>query len=455
MAMFRRRRLQAMIDGLGAELAGSKAVDIIKRVESKDIDQALPAEMELAVIWALYELGEAEIEPFWFGASSLPDAYSERLIPGHACVVEIAALSDAALPGLAGMRNASRKLSHEAGRIRRGAGSHLSYFFFERTDWVAGESLRRVLVPRNLQIGAATRSRLAAWLQQDLRDGQELRVQEGELDVVIKWNKRRQFRYNYRSSMPPEIRSLRDNYVFGALRRKAKQLKSEQFDGLRCVILGDVGSTALRRLEHIDPTHRAFSGGQIIAAFLRQPKPGIDVIAVLGADRGLHRWNSVRETIEWKLRVLCRPGLQIDLAGFDALLQHLPPPRVEGHLASQLHEQGAYAPSGRGRYLSSLITGGADKKMQIRFSSRLLLDVLAGRQAPERIIEAVSKDANVFKYRLDRGETFSLVSFEPRGPDEDDDWIVVEFGDDPAARELRLPSPSADLEEQQDQDAID
>ncbi len=454
MAMFRRRRLQAMIDGLGAELAGSKAVDIIRRIESKDIAQALPAEMELAVMWALYELGGTEIEPFWFGASSLPDAYSDRLIPGYACVVEIAALSDAALPGLAGMRNASRKLSHEAGRIKKGAGSHLSYFFFERTDWVAGEALRRVLVPRTLQIGAGTRSRLAAWLQQDLRDGHEIRVQEGELDVIIKWNERRQFGHNYRSSMPPEIRSLRENYVFGALRRKAEQLKSKEFSGLRCVILGDVGSTALRRLEHIDPTHRAFSGSQIIAAFLRQPKPGIDVIAVLSADRDLHRWNSVQETIEWKLRVLCRPGLQIDLAGFDALLQHLPPPRIEGHLASQLHEQGAYATNGRGRYLSSLVTGGANK-MQIRFSSRLLLDVLAGRQAPERIIEAVGKDANVFKYRLDRGETFSLVSFEPRGPDEDDDWIVVEFGDDPAARRLRRPSPSADFEEQQDQDSTD
>lgn len=429
-----------MIDGLGSELAGSKAVDIVKRLESKNIDQALPAEMELALMWALHELGGAEIEPLWFGASSLPDAYSEQLIPGHACVVEIAALSDAVLPGPAGMRNSSRKLSHEAGGIKRGAASHLSYFFFERTDWVAGELLRRVLAPGDLQVSEGIRSTLAAWIQQNPQDGQELRVQENELDVLIKWNERRQFRYNYRSSMPPEIRSLRDNYLFRALKRKAEQLKSEQFEGLRCVILGDVGSTALRRFEDIDPTNRAFSGGQIIAAFLGQPKPGIDVVAVLGADRSRHRWDSVQKTIEWKLRVLCRPGLQINLEGFDALLQHLPPPRIEGHLASQLHEQGAFAPSGRGRYLSSLITGGVNRKMQIRFSARLLLDVLAGRQAPERITEAVGKDANIFKHRLDRGETFSLVSFEPRAPDEDDDWIVVEFCDDPAARGLRVPS---------------
>ena len=429
-----------MIDELGEELAGSKAVDLIKRLESKDVEQALPAEIELVLVWALHGMGDAEVEPFWFDTSSLPDAYTERLIPGRPCVVEVAALSDAALPADVGMRNASRKLSHEAGSIRRGAGAQLSYFFFERTDWVARESLRRVTVPRELEVSPRMRASLENWLRNNPADGDQLRITEGELDVLVKWNELRQYRYNYRSSMPPEIRSLRDNYLFGVLRRKAKQLKSEQFDGLRCVILGDVGSTALRRLEHIDPTQRAYSGSQIIGGFLQQARPGVDIVAVLGALRGRHRWDSLEETVEWKLRVFCRPGVEIDLTGFNELLRRLPPPRIEGHLARQLHEQGFYAPSGKGRYLPSLTTSGKGRRMQIRFSARLLLDVLAGRQPPERITQAASRDVNIFKLRLERGETFSAVSFEAKGPDDDDDWIVVEFGDDPAARELRLPN---------------
>ena len=46
---------------------------------------------------------------------------------------------------------------------------------------------------------------------------------------------------------------------------------------------------------------------------------------------------------------------------------------------------------------------------------------------------------NVFKGHLDRGETIASIRLEAGSPDEDDDVIVVEFGDDPAARPLAAP----------------
>lgn len=440
--MFTRRRLQAMIDELAGELGTSKTLDIIKRLESKEIEQALPAQMELALIWAIASLGDGEIEPGWFGASSLPDAYSERLVPGRPCVVEIAALSDAALPGDVGMRTTSRKLSHEAGRIRKGAAAHLSYFFYEENNYVGGKSLRRVIVPRDFQLTPRLQSLLGHWVREQRADGDELRLQDVDLDVIVKWNDRPQSRYNYRSSMPPEIRSLDDNYLFGALRRKARQLRSELFEGLRCVILADVGSSALRDVRKVDYSNRVFNGAQIIDAFLRQDRPGLDVVAVLSANRSRPTFTVFDGPIEWDMTTIQRPGLDLDLTGFKALVHALPPPRIAGHLARQLHEQGAYAPSRRGRYVGSTISGGFNKKMQVKFSARVLLDVLAGREKPERITEIVgpTPGANFFKAKLDGGQTISTIRFESGGIDEDDDWIVLEFSDDPAARPLRQPN---------------
>ena len=75
MAIFARRRLQAMLDEISPRVENSKVRDLLSRIESKEIEQALPAEMELGIVWAIAQLGPAEIEPHWYGQSSLPDVF--------------------------------------------------------------------------------------------------------------------------------------------------------------------------------------------------------------------------------------------------------------------------------------------------------------------------------------------------------------------------------------------
>ena len=441
MAIFARRRLQSMLDDLVEDLDAQKARDFINRIESKEIEQALPAEMELGVVWAIAQLGPAEIEPYWYGTASLPDAFSEHLIPGQETIVEVAGLSDAALHGDEGMRNASRKISHEAGRIRRRAATCLSYYFFEENRRAGNESIRSVCVPRELLITPYIRGALNSWLKgQERSEGDKIRLKEDELDVVITWHERRQSQYNFQSSMPPEIRSLRDNYIYGALRRKAKQLRSPEFTGTRCVILADVGSTALRYVDRRDHMGRVFNGGDIISAFLRRANAGLDVVAVVTPNRARRRLDTLQETIEWKTVVYRRPGVEIDLKGFSALGRVLPAPHLEGYQARQLHEQGVFAPTRRGRYLGVKITWTKGQKTEIRLSARAFLDTLAGRETPQRLMRMLSSgENNIFKLHLDRGETISSIRLESGGPDEDDDWIVVEFRDDVAARPLSSP----------------
>jgi len=440
MAIFARRRLQTMLDELGPLMGQEQSRGLVRRMKSKEIEQALPAEMELGLTWAIAKLGPIEIEPEWYSEKRLPDLFSDYLFPGHETVIEITALSDAVLPADEGMRNASRKLSQEAGRIRRGAGRHLSYYFCEETVRIERDSIRRVCVPRGLVVSDVVRTQLRHWLKgQDRKDGDKLQLVEGMLKVVVTWHERPQSRYNFTTSMPPEIRHISDNYVFRALESKAKQLRNAHFMGIRCVILADVGSTALRRFDQTDHTARVYNGSQIADHYLgSKANPGIDVVVIVTPNRGSSGLTGYRDTIEWKIGLCCRPGFEIDTAEFARLAAILPPPRREGYQSRQLHEQSVFAPTAKGRYLSTNVSWRKGDKSEIKFSSRAFLDLLAGRITPEQAKRIFDSSAsNVVRAHLDRGETIADLRLEPGGSDDDDDHIVITFSDDPAARQLK------------------
>jgi len=92
------------------------------------VEQALPAEMELGLLWGLLKLGDVEVEPAWFALGSLPDAYSELLFAPRPAAIEIAAISDASLAQEDEMRRTASLLCEAANRIRRGEGHHLHFF---------------------------------------------------------------------------------------------------------------------------------------------------------------------------------------------------------------------------------------------------------------------------------------------------------------------------------------
>lgn len=440
MAIFARRRLQTMLNDLSPVMDEEQSRGLVRRIESKEIEQALPAEMELGLAWAVSKLGPVEIEPEWYSETRLPDLFSDNLIPGQEAIIEISALSDAVLPADEGMRKASRKLSQEAGKLRRGAGQHLSYYFYEETVWIEQRSVRRVCVPRNLVVSDAIRTQLRHWIRgQDRKDGDKLQLIEGMLKVVLTWHDRTQGRYNYTTSMPPEIRHISDNYIYRALEAKAKQLRNTHFKGIRCVILADVGSTALRRFDQPDYTNRVYNGSQIALHYLSsKADPGIDVVAIVTPNRRNAGPTGYGDTIEWKIGLFCRPGVKIDPSGFERLAGILPQARREGYQSRQLHEQSVFAPTAKGRYLSTSISWRKGDRSEIKFSARAFVDLLAGRITPEQAKRIFDSSAsNVVKAHLDRGETIADLRLEPGGPDSDDDHIVITFSDDPAARQLK------------------
>lgn len=82
MTILARRRIGSMLQELAPLLGAAKARDLVRRPNNRmDVDQALPAEMELLLLLAPRSFGEIEIEPEWWGDGQRPDAVSDDLVP--------------------------------------------------------------------------------------------------------------------------------------------------------------------------------------------------------------------------------------------------------------------------------------------------------------------------------------------------------------------------------------
>lgn len=80
---------------------------------------------------------------------------------------------------------------------------------------------------------------------------------------------------------------------------------------------------------------------------------------------------------------------------------------------------------------------------KIQISTRELLDLLSGKLDQNRFAEnhRAGGSDNIFKLYQTRGKVIKRAEVEHR-PDEDDDWIMFEFGDDdPAVSRFRVPEP--------------
>ena len=442
MPIFTRRRLQAMLDELESSLTEAKCTDLLRRLENKRVEQALPAEMELALLWGLLQLGDIEVEPEWFGTGRMPDAYSEMLFPAHPAVVEITAVSDASLSQEDEMRRTASHLCEAANRVRRSLGHHLHFQFGEESGHTMQGYVRRRKVDPEFTVSSDIAQQLAAWLKTTGDAAHApLRITRGKTDLVVTWHKLKQSRHsNFFSSMPAEAYSLIDNPLRSALKAKAEQLKSEDFSGVRCLLLADAGSKLLRHLNAGMRSPGAVSGRQIVESFLAQDGCGLDVVCVFSPHRDTNFMSFPRKPLTWSASAFVRPGVDVAMDGLTKLASVLPRPRFEGYQARSLQQQAAYAADARGWYVGTHIASGRIK-MIISISARAFLDLLAGRLTPEQFNHMIGMDgsrsrANLFKLCLERGEIISSIKIEPGGLDEDDDRLVVEFSKDPSASRL-------------------
>lgn len=446
MPHFTRRRLQAMLNDIVPLIDDQKARDLLARLEKDKVEQALPAEMELAILWALSRIGDLDIEPEWWGDNKRPDAYTEHLVAGEPAVVEIAAPNDNAISGEEAMDGVAVRIGEVASRLRKGLSDHLYYRFAEESGYDRGVYFRRRLAPVDYELSGEVRLQIEQWITSGAVDRSRLRLVEPGLDVEVEKTVHKQTRYhNTWSTMPPETHSVDDNPLYKLLMRKLAQLKAARHGTHRFIFLGDAGSTLLNRLGGIgdyDPTHRRVSGRQILSHFVEANARSVESVVVIAPVRKGSMMG--REKLQWQVSIFNRPGFEFDPGPLQTVVNQLPRPRFEGYQARSLFRQGAYKPTASGWWLGMNITGRIGGPMEVKISSRALIDLLAGRMTVDQFRRQIGESPNMknfFKHALDSGKTIQGMTFQSGGLDEDDDQLVFALADDPGASPLRLPSP--------------
>ncbi|MBY0305307.1 MAG: hypothetical protein K2W86_09195 [Sphingomonas sp.] len=451
MTILARRRLQLMLDQLAPVLAQGKGKDILSRLNHpKNVEQALPAEMELALLWAIHSLGDLEIEPEWWGDLKRPDAITDTLVPGRTVAIEIAATNDNAISGEEAMDTIALQISAAANGAQKGVGSFLYFTFREESGYLDGRYIRRRLAPKDFTLADSMSRKVQDWVLSGRSVRERLRLQGAGLDVEVQREAYRQTRYhNFHSSMPPETHSLDDNPLFDLLRRKKRQLKAATPGTLRIIFVADVGSTLLRRIGQVgerDWTNRRVSGSQIITHFMDTYRKDVDAVVAFSPFKELSSFGfnglSDRKPRRWNVTFYGSPALPEPPDGLQRVAEMLPEPHYEGYQARSLFRQGAFSTTGRGQYLGMTIksTTGLDD-LRVEFPARMLLDLLAGRITEEQFRRQLDRPGskNIFEHWLSSGMTISRAEMAPRDMDEDDDHIVLYFSDDPAVRPFKLP----------------
>lgn len=436
-----------MFNELVPLLGEHKANDLLQRLENKRVEQALPAEMELVLLWGLRQLGDIEVEPNWLGNGRLPDAYSKMLFPGQPTLIEIAAVSDAGLAQEDEMRRTASLLCEAANIARRGCGRHLHFQFGEESEWTSKGYVRRRKVDPEFAVTDDIAKQLAVWLEVPSGTTRvPFRIRTEKTELMVTWHDQKQSQHsNFFSSMPAEAYSLTDNPLHSILKDKAAQLNNEEFAGIRCLLLCDAGSRLLRDLTDGIKSHGAYSGAQIIEAFLAHRSCNLDVVCVFSPCRAGNVTAFPSRSLTWRTHTFLRRGIQVPEERLRDLASVLPAPRFEGSQARSLQRQAAYAVKSRGWYIGTNILSGKTK-MTVSISARALLDLLAGRINTEQFNYFTGMDSspnklNIFKLCLERGEVISNIKIESGGLDEDDDRLVVEFSKDPSASRLSRNMP--------------
>ena len=430
-----------MLDDLSVSAEVAKLRDICARIEDKRVKQALPAEMELGVLWALSKLGSIEIEPEWFG-NRRPDAYTECLFESTPCALEVTALSDARLSQEDDMRRIAAQLCEFANSVKKGHGKHLHFAFGEVRGYSAEGYVRKRRIDRDFVPNEVTKNALSDWLKLSDRSP-SLEINQRNTNFVVTWHGvQRHPHSSFSSSMPAEAYSLEDNPLFDVLTEKKGQLSIPEFAGLRCVLVADAGARLLRDLSPNRRSCGTVTGSEIIDHFLTASNGAIDAVIVLAPTRKSSALDSTIEHKFWCANLFVRPGLSLSRRGVDDLVGRLPSPRFEGYQARSLHQQAAFRHDARGWYLGTLIAS-TRTAMTIKISARALLDLLANRITTEQFQEftgLVDKPTrrNIFAHRLNQGDILSGLEIVPGGIDEDDDWLVVHLTRDPTASPLKV-----------------
>ena len=450
MIYFAFRQHQFMLNKINNKISHEKIKDLTNRLTNKRPEQALAAEMELALFYCFSMNFDTEIEPEWFPGSKEPDIYVEDFFEQPA-FIEITTISDEAVSDQKVMRAASQKILQYANTVRRGSGKFL-FFEYQETDGyrevipnpksIFGhkEFFRKRLIGRNFELCNEFKAILNKWLGNPAWPAPKaIRIELDYVDVVIRVKDHAQrSSHNFHSSMPAFCYSLEDNPIFKALKEKEHQLRETPKGNLRVVFLCDGGCGPLRELNYKDSLNRVKSAKEIIRHFLSKGSKLDHVIVVVPQiDRNYRFKRRVKKSWMFTQFSRCKNDKKSYQSNLETLFSYLPPPRYDSNNAKGVILQGALKPNNRYQYLGTNLMSNSKvwSEFQVKTSSKAIYELISGRINFKQFKKITGIDSQILKadYRIIN------IEIEHKGPAEDDDYVTLTLSRDVAATGLIIP----------------
>lgn len=447
MAIFSRRTIQRLINENARFLSRKQVKEHVNKLNRNDLasskgqEPLLDTEWEVAILNAFSKVGRVSYEVD-FGGRRKPDLYFvSETDSNQFFAADITALSDK------GFESHNPYRAFEAELIKRAGerGLRLNSFSL-RVEGNNGQLYRggpkaRLQLPGIAKFAEKIfNDRFQAFLDQitnSPNERREYRVINIEENIKLGIGYDPQQKYasaSYHSYK--RMNHLTDNIVYSRLLEKRDQLLESNFKGPLAIILCDGGFDAFNRASD----YSSYSLNEVVKRFLLEHTE-VDFILTFSIECNsnlilLGRW----------ARNFFHEGHMGLLSCIDRVIEVFP--EVESDPANAInHLKGGYPNKGNSHWGGGEI-GWGSKYMQIKISSRALLELLAGKVSQQEFFERYGfvpsewrpgPYANPFDIGLNKGLTISQLSFE-KTETEDDDWIIFEMaGPDPAISPFTVP----------------
>lgn len=437
MAIFSRRVIQEIINQNAHFLTKEQIQEFVNRLNSPT-ESSLPIEWEVVILNVLHKIGQVRYEQS-FGGPKNPDIFFiSDDNPTISFIADIATVSDKGYE----QDNPVRPFIDEAIRILRKNNIKLGGFHYEigSTKKKRGVKLK---IPPKSQFSTFFSSpefkNFVSAIKNNPTSPQRLNFISEQTEVRFYYDPQGKYVSGSHASYNT-AHSLKDNPIYNALKSKAQQLKQSGYSGVSGIFLCDGGCGILSSVLR---DYQSYSLNAVINEFFREYSSVYFVLVFTVKEISYSLFNiKQKRFIEAKL--FSNPVFEMPqtfLGIFNKCVEYMPNP-IDIPLNAKHKESKSYKELSHSLYGGSMIS-----EKTIKISSRGLLELLSGKIEQNKFLQnhcfiptsERPDNYNPFDLKLNEGRLITNIRLE-KSNDEDDDWIVFEFGEpDPAISSFVIP----------------
>ncbi|WP_163701566.1 hypothetical protein [Adonisia turfae] len=439
MAIFPRRVVQKCLDEIRSLnlLPEEKLTRLIqKELNSSDPVKSIACEWEVIILSALSKVSRIEYEKNFIEGGRTPDVFCG--LPSGTCfLADITTVSDRA----AHKENPAHYFFQQVREFlsRRGVSSTAGIDIRIGGDSVGkyGDQKAKLALPQKGDIPRFINQNLSSFAK-DISSNEsaprKFSIDDGTIKVQVTYAPDRGSSGGGYPSYTSFYSPTR-NPIFNKLEQKAKQLKESGFSGITGIFICDGWCASLHNV-NISPDE--FSQDTVIQNFFKGNQRVSFVLTLTPEEKH----SAISVVMRNKLKFFQNPNADYPVTSelietLNLMGQQLPKP--ESMLINALQSLKGNSSTGLSHYGGYIMEGD-----MIKISSRTLVELLAGILDVDKFIadhfgyvNENSQASNFFRNKILSGKMIENIELE-RSEDEDDDWVVIKFGEsDPALSPYR------------------